>query len=78
LGPEFALKHLGYLHFFLGIEVKKIGDVIQLSKGKYAIDLLSRVGMQNCKPSTPLSSSESLSLTKEELMNQEDTTGTEA
>jgi hypothetical protein len=44
LGDEFALKDLGDLHYFLGIEVKKVNDGIVLSQDKYANDLLKRVG----------------------------------
>ena len=61
LSSEFALKDLGDLHFFLGIEVKKTQDPIVLNQEKYIIELLSRMGMKNCKPvPTPLSSSEKL------------------
>ena len=75
LGSEFALKDLGDLNFFLGIEVKRNKDGIVLSQEKYANDLLKRVGMQDCKPSlTPLSSSEKLSLHEGELLSQEDST----
>lgn len=75
LKSEFALKDLGDLHFFLGIEVKKHGNDLHLSQEKYATDLVKSVGLQGCKPSsTPLSSSEKLSLTQENLLNQEDST----
>jgi hypothetical protein len=50
LGQEFALKDLGDLHYFLGIEVKKVYDGIILAQGKYACDFLEKVGMGNCKP----------------------------
>jgi histone deacetylase 1/2 len=49
LGVDFALKNLGDLHYFLGIEVKKVHDGIILSQEKYANDLLHRVNMQICK-----------------------------
>ena len=63
LREEFALKDLGDLHYFLGIEVSKVREGIVLSQGKYANELLQRVGMTQCKPvSTPLSTSEKLSL----------------
>jgi hypothetical protein len=59
LRSDFALKDLGHLHYFLGVEVQHISDGIHLSQGKYASDILQRVGMVNCKPcSTPLSTSE--------------------
>lgn len=68
LSAEFALKDLGDLHFFLGIEVKKHGDGLHLSQEKYATDLVRRVGLQGCKPSsTPLSSTEKLSLAEGDL-----------
>ena len=62
LNDEFALKDLGDLHYFLGIEVSKVQDGIFLTQEKYASDLLKHVGMENCKPvNTPLSPSEKLS-----------------
>ena len=74
LNSEFALKDLGDLHYFLGIEVKKNKEGgFHLSQEKYATNLLNRVGLQDCKPSpTPLSSSEKLSLAEGELLSQED------
>lgn len=62
LRSEFALKDLGELHYFLGIEVNKVKDGILLSQTKYANDVLRRTSMMNCKPSTtPLSTVEKLS-----------------
>jgi hypothetical protein len=62
LKEDFALKDLGKLHYFLGIEVKEELDGITLSQAKYAQDLLKRVGMLGCKPcTTPLSATEKLS-----------------
>jgi len=49
LKGEFALKDLGPLHYFLGIEVTKVRDGIVLTQEKYASDLLKRVGMGDCK-----------------------------
>jgi histone deacetylase 1/2 len=74
LNSDFALKDLGDLHFFLGIEVNKVDDGLLLSQGKSTSELLHRVGMQACKASpTPFSSSEKLS--KEgELLGSEDAT----
>ena len=75
LSAEFALKDLGDLHFFLGIEVKRHVDSLHLFQEKYATDLVSRVGLQGCKPSpTPLSSSEKLSLAEGVPLSQEDST----
>jgi histone deacetylase 1/2 len=59
LNKYFAIKDLGDLHYFLGIEVKKIKNGLLLTQEKYATDILDRVGMHNCKSApTPLSSSE--------------------
>jgi hypothetical protein len=62
LKSEFALKDLGNLHYFLGIEVKPMVDGILLSQEKYATDILRRVAMLACKPvATPMSTSDKLS-----------------
>ena len=75
LSAEFALKDLGDLHYFLGIEVKKHDGGLHLSQEKYATDLVRKAGLQGCKPSpTPLSSSEKLSLTEGQALSQEDST----
>ena len=75
LGTSFALKDLGALHYFLGIEVKKINDGIVLTQAKYALDLLTRVGMKHSKPAnTPLSTSEKLSIAKGVPLGPEDGT----
>jgi hypothetical protein len=63
LQKEFALKDLGELNYFLGIEVTKIKDGLLLTQEKYAPDLLKRGGMSNCKSvASPLSTSEKLSV----------------
>lgn len=55
LQAEFAIKDLGDLHFFLGIDVKRTTDGFFLSQQWYADDILERAGMTNCKPSsTPI------------------------
>jgi histone deacetylase 1/2 len=75
LGMDFALKDLGQLHYFLGIEVKKVCDGILLSQEKYANELLARVNMMICKTvDTPLSVSEKLSLTDGEPLSSDDST----
>jgi histone deacetylase 1/2 len=63
LEQDFALKDLGNLHYFLGIEVKRTPDRLLLTQECYATDVLQRVNMSSCKPvSTPLPASEKLSL----------------
>jgi histone deacetylase 1/2 len=56
LRKDFALKDLGDLHYFLGIEVKRDKEGLLLSQEKYAQEILTWVGMTKCKASsTPLS-----------------------
>jgi histone deacetylase 1/2 len=75
LNKNFAIKDLGDLHFFLGIEVKKMPHGLLLTQEKYATDLLDKVGMHSCKSApTPLSSSEQLSLTDGTPLGSEDNT----
>jgi histone deacetylase 1/2 len=75
LNVNFAIKDLGDLHFFLGIEVKKLHNGLLLTQEKYATELLDKVGMHSCKPApTPLSSSEQLSLTDGTPLGSEDCT----
>jgi hypothetical protein len=62
LSDDFALKDLGDLQYFLGIEVKRVNDGIILSQDKYANDLLKRSGMIQCKScNTPLATGGKLS-----------------
>jgi hypothetical protein len=75
LNHEFALKDLGYLHFFLGVEVNKVDNGIVLSQAKYAQDILTRVGMVNCTGvATPLSASEKLTAHQGDLLGPADST----
>lgn len=60
---EFDMSDLGLLHFFLGLHVVQTDDGIFVSQEKYAMDLLKKYNMQNCKAfSTPMNASEKLSL----------------
>ena len=55
LRAEFAIKDLGPLHYFLGVEVVHRPDGFFLHQRKYAHELLERAGMLNCKPAaTPV------------------------
>lgn len=63
LRKDFALKDLGRLHYFLGIEVNDCDNGILLSQRKYASEVIEKAGMRNCKSvTTPLSTSEKYSL----------------
>jgi Reverse transcriptase (RNA-dependent DNA polymerase) len=50
LQQNFALKDLGPLHFFLGVEVKSTKDGLHLSQSKYIKDVLTRAKMHNSNP----------------------------
>jgi hypothetical protein len=56
LTSDFAIKDLGPLHYFLGIEVQPLHDGLILTQAKYAAELLEKAGMSDCKSApTPLS-----------------------
>jgi histone deacetylase 1/2 len=75
LSSEFALKDLGDLHYFLGLEVHKQSNGLLLNQEKYATDLLTRVGMSSCTScSTPLSTTDTLALTDGSPLSPEDIT----
>jgi histone deacetylase 1/2 len=75
LNKNFAIKDLGDLHFFLGIEVKRQHNGLVLTQEKYATELLEKVGMHDCKIApTPLSSTEQLSLYDGTPLGPEDST----
>ncbi|MCO5558643.1 hypothetical protein L7F22_012229 [Adiantum nelumboides] len=55
LKKEFDMKDLGELRYFLGIEIIHTKEGIWLSQRQYALDMLSKYGMTDCKPiSMPL------------------------
>ncbi|GJU60549.1 putative RNA-directed DNA polymerase [Tanacetum coccineum] len=63
LGSAFALKDLGLLNYFLGIEIVLHVSDILLSQKKYILELLQSAGLSNCNPvSSPMVTSSSLSL----------------
>jgi histone deacetylase 1/2 len=75
LEADFALKDLGNLHYFLGIEVSRRDDALVLSQQKYAADVLRRANMWLCNPvETPISTSERLSVTEGSVLGEEDST----
>lgn len=60
---NFEMSDLGFLHYFLGIEVIQDSNGIFISQRKYASDLLKRCGMSNCAPArTPMNHNEMLIL----------------
>lgn len=61
LQTKFAIKDLGNLHYFLGIEVLKDSNGLFLTQHKYALEVLTKAGMLDCKPSLSPSSTKSSS-----------------
>ena len=48
---------MGILHYFVGMQVWKNTGGISQGKGKYAVDILKRFGMMDCKDmATPMES----------------------
>jgi len=54
LSKIFEMTDLGYVHYYLGIEVTQHPKSIFLSQKKYIGDLLDNVGMTECNPLTTL------------------------
>ena len=49
LVEEFEMKDLGLVQYFLGLEVWQRPEGIFLNKGKYAVEILKRFDMLDCK-----------------------------
>ena len=57
LAEEFEMKDLGLMHYFLGLEVWQSSEGIFLNQGNYAIEILKRFNMLECKAmATPMDS----------------------
>lgn len=63
LQARFAVKDLGTLTFFLGVEVARCREGLLLSQHKYIVELLRRHHMDGAKSvSTPMATSPSLNI----------------
>uniref|UniRef100_A0A3Q7IS00 Reverse transcriptase Ty1/copia-type domain-containing protein n=1 Tax=Solanum lycopersicum TaxID=4081 RepID=A0A3Q7IS00_SOLLC len=61
LQHRFKMKDLGELKYFLGIEFSRTNDGILMNQRKYALGLVSELGLTGCKPaSTPLETNHKL------------------
>ena len=54
LFQEFEMKDLGFLKYFLGIEVLRSKKGIFINQRKYVLDLLAEIGMLDCKPANTM------------------------
>lgn len=58
LGKELSINDIGELHHLLGIEVLHTKEEPFLTQPRYALDIVSRASVDDCKPvSMPLSTS---------------------
>uniref|UniRef100_A0A3Q7EDZ0 Reverse transcriptase Ty1/copia-type domain-containing protein n=1 Tax=Solanum lycopersicum TaxID=4081 RepID=A0A3Q7EDZ0_SOLLC len=61
LQHRFKMKDLGELKYFLGIEFSRTNDGILMNQRKYALGLVSELGLTGCRPaSTPLETNHKL------------------
>lgn len=61
LAGEFEIKDLGFLKYFLGMEVARSKKGIMVSQQKYILDLLKEIGMMGCRPAnTPIDPNQKL------------------
>jgi len=75
LKEDFAIKDLGELIYFLGIQVHRKGGELLLTQEKYASNILKRVNMQLCNlVKTPLCTTEKLSVTSGTRLGVDDST----
>jgi hypothetical protein len=55
LAAEFEMKYLRLMHYFLGLQVWQSPEKIFLNQGKYAVEILKRFDMLECKSmNTPM------------------------
>jgi hypothetical protein len=75
LNQEFALKDLGVVHYFLGIEVKHMIKGLLMTQERYARDILQRVNMATCKAvSTPMVPADKMLINDREPLKPQDAT----
>ena len=61
IAEEFEMKDLGLMHYFLGLEISQSSEEIFLNQGNYAVEILKRFNMLECKVmATPMDSNPKL------------------
>jgi histone deacetylase 1/2 len=75
LSGDFAIKDLGALHYFLGLEVSRSSAGLTLTQQKYSLDLLRRAGMLKCKhATTPMSATDRMTALDGDILSPDDAT----
>jgi histone deacetylase 1/2 len=75
LGADFAVKDLGKLHYFLGVEVAPRANGLVMKQKKYSLDFLQRAGMLKCQTTTiPMSTTDKITVVDGELLSSTDAT----
>jgi histone deacetylase 1/2 len=75
LRQEFAVKDLGPLHYFLGLEVDRNSQGLTITQHNYVVGLLHRAGMLKCKPAhTPMDSTTKMLSADSALLGEDDAT----
>lgn len=68
LNEKFSIKDLGYVKYFLGVEIIKTDNGLFLNQRKYILDILSDASMSHCKPTNVhMSTGTNLSDNQDEL-----------
>ncbi|GJZ18774.1 retrovirus-related pol polyprotein from transposon TNT 1-94 [Tanacetum coccineum] len=62
---EFEMSMMGWLNFFLGLQIKQMEDEILLYQSKYIKEMLNKFGLEDSKP-TKTSMSTEIKLTKDD------------
>ncbi|GJW74792.1 retrovirus-related pol polyprotein from transposon TNT 1-94 [Tanacetum coccineum] len=68
---EFEMSMMGELNFFLGLQIKQMGDGIFFNQSKYIKEMLKKFGLEDSKP-TKTSMSTEIKLTKDDEVDSVD------
>jgi len=71
LAAEFEMKHLGLMHYFLGLEVWQTDGEIFLDQERYAMDILKKFRVLDCRPmsTSMITNWKNINSSKQELVD---------